>query len=352
MLPYTPSPTRPSPCIVPYRNIADCSFGLNFSLSLSCRRPGASIPTELLDSYVIDLPYIHRLSRCNLTMAVRSRSSLHVRQDSDLSLLPPPSKRPRLQPHLNPLPPPSSSRHLRRGSSPDLLDTTIEPTASPKPFTVRPANSPLSAAAAAAPLPRASARRPRLISSTSSSSYNHHSPPPAPSSFHNPRTPHIKTRHDTPSTTPVPDPRESPDPLDTISPAPAICSPRPCPSPAVRESRQHHQQQPKQQHKIEDTSAKNPVGSAKASRSNAGRNSRRNNSVPPPESQQPPGPAEPTPAVRERRSLRSHDSGPKFRSELAAYFPNYDQLLSLEPQKTGMLRTNCVLLIGVELTGS
>lgn len=283
-------------------------------------------------------------------MAVRSRSSLHVRQDSDLSLLPPPSKRPRIQ-HLNPLPSSSSRRLRRRGSSPDLLDTTIEPATTPKPLAVRPANSPLSAATAA-PLPRASARRPRLISSASSSTYNHRSPPP--SSSNNPKTPHFRNRHDAPSTTPIPDPRESPDPLDTISPAPAISSPRPRPPPAVRESHHHHPQQPKQQHKVEDKPAENPVGSDKTSRNNVSRTLQRNNSVPPPESQPPPAPA-PAPAPsagRERRSLRSHDSGPKFRSELAAYFPNYDQLLSLEPQKTGMLRANCVFCIGVELTVS
>lgn len=284
-------------------------------------------------------------------MVVRSRSSLHVRQDSDLSLLPPPSKRPRIQ-HLNPLPS-SSSRHLRRrGSSPDLLDTTIEPATTPKPLAVRPANSPLSAATAA-PLPRASARRPRLVSSASASAstHNHRSPPPSFSN--NPKTPHFRNRHDTPSTTPIPDPRESPDPLDTISPAPAISSPRTRP-PAVRESRYHRPQQTKQQPKIEEKPAENPVGSDKTSRNHASRNSRRNNSVPPPESQPPTAPVSaPAPSAgRERRSLRSHDSGPKFRSELAAYFPNYDQLLSLEPQKTGMLRVNCVLHIGVELTES
>lgn len=276
-------------------------------------------------------------------MAVRSRSSLHVRQDSDLSLLPPPTKRPRLQ-HLNPLPSSSSRRLRRRGSSPDLLDTTIEPATTPKPLAVRPANSPLSAATAA-PLPRASARRPRLVSSASSSTYNHHSPPPPPSSFsNNPKTPHFRNRHDTPSTTPIPDPRESPDPLDTISPAPAISSPRPRP-PAVRESRYHRPQQPRQHPNSEEKPAENPVGSDKTSRNNASWNSRGNNSVPLPESQPPaPVPGSTPSAGRERRSLRSHDSGPKFRSELTAYFSNYGQLLSLEPQKTGMLRANCVFL--------
>lgn len=39
----------------------------------------------------------------------------------------------------------------------------------------------------------------------------------------------------------------------------------------------------------------------------------------------------------ERRSLRSHDGGSRSKSELAMYFHNYEQMLSLEPKKPGML---------------
>ena len=39
-----------------------------------------------------------------------------------------------------------------------------------------------------------------------------------------------------------------------------------------------------------------------------------------------------------RRSLRSHDGGSRSRSELAMYFQNYEQMLSLEPKKPGTLR--------------
>ena len=40
-------------------------------------------------------------------------------------------------------------------------------------------------------------------------------------------------------------------------------------------------------------------------------------------------------AETERRSLRSKDGGSRSRSELAQYFPNYEQMLSLEPAEPG-----------------
>lgn len=257
-------------------------------------------------------------------MAVRSSSSLHVRQTSDLSLRHPPSKRPRLQQqHLNSPSSPASNRHLRRrGSSPDLLDTTVEPAISPKPINVRAAtNSPLSTTAAVPPL-RAS-RRPRLITTTTTTSSYNNPPPSPPPSSNKPRTPHTKHRNDAVSATPALL-RESPDPLDTISPAPAFSSSRSRPS-ATRYPRQHQQQ-----NKVEGTPTGNNV-----SRSNV-RSTRRNSN--PSETQQPPVPAAQATSVRERRSLRSHDTGTKLRSELASYFPNYEQLISLEPQKRGMIR--------------
>lgn len=43
----------------------------------------------------------------------------------------------------------------------------------------------------------------------------------------------------------------------------------------------------------------------------------------------------------EKRSLRSHDGGSRsFRSELASYFNNFDQMISLEPPKPGKPITN------------
>lgn len=37
----------------------------------------------------------------------------------------------------------------------------------------------------------------------------------------------------------------------------------------------------------------------------------------------------------DKRSLRSHDGGSRSRSELALYFPNYDELVSVEPKEPG-----------------
>ena len=262
-------------------------------------------------------------------MAVRSSSSLHVRQASDLSLRPP-SKRPRLQQqqqHFNSPSSPVSSRHLRRGSSPDLLDTTIEPAVSPKPITVRAAtNSPLPTAAVP---PLRASRRPRLVSSSTTtattSSYNHAPPSPPPSS-NKPRTPHIKHRNEAAYATPALL-RESPDPLDTISPAPAVSS-RPRPS-ATRYPRQQQQPQPQpQQSKAENTRTDNR-NSSQASAKKTRRSSL-------PAASQASDPAVQASPTRERRSLRSHDTGTKLRSELASYFPNYENLISLEPQERGI----------------
>ena len=38
---------------------------------------------------------------------------------------------------------------------------------------------------------------------------------------------------------------------------------------------------------------------------------------------------------KDKRSLRSHDGGSRSKSELALYFPNYDELVSIEPKKPG-----------------
>lgn len=41
------------------------------------------------------------------------------------------------------------------------------------------------------------------------------------------------------------------------------------------------------------------------------------------------------PNKAEKRSLRSHDGGSRSKSELALYFPNYDELVSIEPKEPG-----------------
>lgn len=50
----------------------------------------------------------------------------------------------------------------------------------------------------------------------------------------------------------------------------------------------------------------------------------------------------------DKRSLRSQDGGSRSKSELALYFPNYDELVSIEPKETGIMR-NQGYLSGIHL---
>lgn len=50
----------------------------------------------------------------------------------------------------------------------------------------------------------------------------------------------------------------------------------------------------------------------------------------------------------DKRSLRSHDGGSRSKSELALYFPNYDELVSIEPKEPGQLYI--VTLLSLKLT--
>ncbi len=45
----------------------------------------------------------------------------------------------------------------------------------------------------------------------------------------------------------------------------------------------------------------------------------------------------------DKRSLRSQDGGSRSKSELALYFPNYDELVSIEPKESGMRKTNAII---------
>ena len=53
-----------------------------------------------------------------------------------------------------------------------------------------------------------------------------------------------------------------------------------------------------------------------------------NNSLKPPES--------------DKRTLRSQDGGSRSKSELALYFPNYEELISTEPKEAGNLSLNAI----------
>lgn len=246
-------------------------------------------------------------------MPARSRPSLRVsRKDAsepgENAVGPPPPKRPRLNP--------VSSR--RRRSSPDLLDTTIDSTPSIK------------------------LRRPRPLFAPSARTTS--SPPPGVAATPRPRNLRFHhNHHDTPNSASAAlylnGGRESPDPLDTISPAPAPAprsAPKPpattttTPTPAAYSQRRVTQSpkanskyaaQGKERTKLKDTSAR-PA---------------RSDPAPDHSAQQPTSaPVETADRTKEkRRSLRSRDGGSRAKSELAQYFPNYDQLISLEPPKTG-----------------
>ncbi|EED13424.1 conserved hypothetical protein [Talaromyces stipitatus ATCC 10500] len=54
----------------------------------------------------------------------------------------------------------------------------------------------------------------------------------------------------------------------------------------------------------------------------------------------------------EKRSLRSHDGGSRSKSELALYFPNYEQIISLEPVKKEFLAPETTVTILDDLTES
>ncbi|KAL6239312.1 something about silencing, SAS, complex subunit 4-domain-containing protein [Aspergillus navahoensis] len=274
-------------------------------------------------------------------MPARSRSSLRVlRRDPDATgedsagVQPPAPKRLR----LNPLP----SR--RRKSSPDLLDTTIDSSPSTTTSSTK-------------------LRRPRPL--FAHSAHVTSSPPPGGSTTPRARNPCLQH---------APNPnsaafylnggRESPDPLDTISPAPAPkpttstskSTPKPKPSTTTTStptptSAAYRQRRLTQYPKLVSEQVVKESSKPKTARPARG------STLPPPSS------AEPTPqplavptetadrAVPEkRRSLRSHDGGTRARSDLALYFPNYEQIISLEPPKTELLSGSTVIKLIDDLT--
>ncbi|KAK1143181.1 hypothetical protein N8T08_006879 [Aspergillus melleus] len=241
-------------------------------------------------------------------MTIRSRSTLRVDED----VAPPPSKRPRLHAPVS----------HRRKSSPDLLDTTIDDSPS-KPIV---------------PL-RHSTRRPGPLSSPS-----FHTNAPSSSSHPPPTTPRSKDlrihRRETPSTTALflRGGRESPDPLDTISPTTdPVRSPgrpssvrRPAPTPeSAGRRRMQKTGRPSAQSPAPSSSHLPTPAQTQPSPGIA-------HDAPPLASADQPEP-QPQQQQQQRRSLRSHDGGSRARSELALYFPNYEQLLSFEPPKAEFL---------------
>ncbi|KAF9894335.1 hypothetical protein FE257_007838 [Aspergillus nanangensis] len=291
-------------------------------------------------------------------MAVRSRTSLRVsvRQDHDEedSLIhddnhhprsiiinptggPPLSKPPRIHPSST-----TSRPRRRRKSSPDLLDATTPD------------------------IPRRTSTRLVSASSSSSSNTDHHNPPHLKARLlprhATPTTAATTTTTTTKSTPPISSfflrglSRESPDPLDTISPATATTDSKRFPgrTPSSVSGRPSHQ--PGSLRSDELSSPPRKVGKANRPSTDGDVAALGNSPQPPPPpgpnpTSQDPAPTTSKPAVKEqRRSLRSHDGGSRARSELALYFPNYEQLLSVEPPKPEFLAGNTTIRLIDDLT--
>lgn len=217
-------------------------------------------------------------------MAIHSRSSLR-RDDPPKA---PPSKKPRLRQSQPPL--------VRRRSSPDLLDTTVDCDR----HVGRPPNSPNP--------PGSSVLRP---------------PPPA-SSPDTPRHRVLEPSYETPSASAalyLQGDRESPDPLDTITP---VTASKQLPNTSAIEPGSSCASPPVGNH------AEYPVDIDKRPGDTA-RTTRKSTSNP----LQPTTTSIDPPPVAGRRSLRSQDAGSRSKCELASYFHNYEELLSLAPPKSG-----------------
>lgn len=229
-----------------------------------------------------------------------------MRQKGSTKPLPPSKKQPRLHQSHN------STSVTRRKSSPDLLDTTI---------TVE-----------------SDSDRARQVGRTPNS--NSPIPPPAssirrPAPASTPATPRhriLEPNYETPSASAalyLQGDRESPDPLDTITPVTAIkrdLEPVSNPSPSVTRSTRPSPARPSAAPAataVDNRDVANPAGPEKPRRI-----TRKSSSQPAPA-------ATDTPPAVGRRSLRSQDVGSRAKCELANYFHNYDELLSLAPVKPG-----------------
>lgn len=118
--------------------------------------------------------------------------------------------------------------------------------------------------------------------------------------------------------------QESPDPLDTISPAPSVAPKQRTVTPAIADD-------------------VNPLGSPVPRTTRRTDNRREVNSEGALDATVTPAPSDHKDATdeqteekrSERRSLRSTDTGLRCKSELAQYFHNYEQIISLEDPEPG-----------------
>ena len=245
----------------------------------------------------------------------------------------PPAKRPRLQ-H------PSSRR---RKSSPDLLDTTTTTTtenssSATSPYKLSP--HPLRR--------RTSTRRPLANNPTAS--------PVTP----RPTDRRILRNESTPTIAPASlylrGGRESPDPLDTISPAATTkssvsrrLSPAGRPSAAAAAAAAAASASARRPRRSAPAPDPDPEPAATPPQHEAGALSSNPSQASQDATAQQASPTteQPSASREQRRSLRSHDGGSRARSELAQYFPNYEELISFEPPKPGIpMPIQSVLLSG------
>lgn len=264
-------------------------------------------------------------------MALLSRSSLRgsVRRapEEPADGLAPPTKKQRIQ----------ENGPDRRKSSPDCLDTSREDTP-----TAKPRSNPLKH-----PRPRTSTRHTRRDSSSSidtvASAAGQLTTPTTHTNGNGIfKTPRARRGPGTPSGTVADllrDLHESPDPLDTISPAPPSIAPKqrtitpaviseadakPPSSPVTRPTCRNDNRS------LADADADDEKATTEEIAVEHGTSTQdRKSEVP--EGEQPASVETGT----GRRSLRSADTGSRSKSELAQYFHNYEQIISLEEPPPG-----------------
>ncbi|KAJ5971255.1 uncharacterized protein N7479_001173 [Penicillium vulpinum] len=263
-------------------------------------------------------------------MALLSRPSLRgsVRRapEEPADGLAPPTKKPRIQENGD-----------RRKSSPDCLDTKDPTTANVR------ANSPLKPSR-----PRAS-NRTRRDSSSSVDSRQWATPATRTNGNGSFKTPRARRDQGTPSGKDLlRDLYESPDPLDTISPAPSVAKPRtatpanldskikPPISPVTRTTRRNENRSltDADENAIKEEGGVDGATPTRGSKSKA------------PDVEQPASEDKRS----ERRSLRSTDTGLRCKSELAQYFHNYEQIISLEDPEPEFLAAKTTITLVEDLS--
>lgn len=234
-------------------------------------------------------------------------------------------------------------RPRRRGSSPDCLTATYD--IPPIATKVRPVNPPSKPAR-----PRTSTRRARRQSSSSvdtiASAHQFRTPGhPHVNGNGSLRTPRGPSDRENPSILDHLLDRESPDPLDTISPAPGDSAPKsrprkssPVDEPDVQPPKSPATPAPRRRDTVSKTELANlatdddkplQVGQPMLRSPTGTRRSQQTRVDDLAENESAPA------AGSERRSLRSADSGSRCKSELAQYFYNYEQIISLEDTRPG-----------------